>query len=236
MLTLGNRKLGTRRIWGFALPSGTLDVCPGMSDTCRTHCYAVALERYRPTALARYRRNLLASRRRDFARQVVAFLVAHRVRVVRIHTGGDFYSAEYARKWLRVIRQSPHVRFYFYSRSWQIPAIKVVIDRMAAQPNCAAWFSCDRDTGVPGDIPVGVRVAWLSASDDDTPAEGIDLVFRIRRLRRRPVPPEGPPVCPAEDGVQRPRHATCDTCTRCWRRGRSIGRIQLGVINEPGQS
>ena len=50
MLTPGNRKLGGRRIWGFGLPSGTPDVCPGMSATCRAHCYAVAVERYRPAA------------------------------------------------------------------------------------------------------------------------------------------------------------------------------------------
>ncbi len=234
MLTPGNLKLGGRRIWGFALPSGRPDLCPGMSATCRAHCYAVALERYRPAAAARYRRNLLASHRRDFTRQIIAFLVAHRVQVVRIHTGGEFYSVKYARKWLRVIRRSQRVRFFFYSRCWRIPAIKAVIDRMAGQPNCVAWYSCDRDTGVPAGIPAGVRVAWLSISDDDVPAAGIDLVFRIRRLRRRPTPTGGTRVCPAEDGVQRPQHTTCDTCTRCWRRGRAVDRIPLPVIEESG--
>ena len=49
------------------LPSGTPGVCPGLSPTCRTHCYAVAVERYRPAAAARYRRNLRDSRRRGQA-------------------------------------------------------------------------------------------------------------------------------------------------------------------------
>ena len=235
MLTCGNLKLGKRKIWGFALPSGTTEVCPGISTVCRTHCYAVAVERYRPAAAARYHRNLLASRRRDFTRRVVAFLIAHRVRVVRIHTGGDFHSARYARKWLRVVDRSPRVTFFFYTRVWRIPAIRAVIDRMATRPNCVAWYSCDVETGVPTDVPSGVRIAWLSASEDDAPLAGIDLVFRIRQLRSRPVSPASPQVCPAEDAVPRPRRATCDVCGRCWRRDLSPGRISLPVIDPPNR-
>jgi hypothetical protein len=179
MLTPGNLKLGGRRIWGFALPSGTPDVCPGMSPTCSSHCYAVAVERYRPAVVAKYRRNLRASCRRDFVRRVVAFLIAHQVRVVRIHTAGDFYSARYAQRWLAIVRRSPRVTFYLYSRSWRIPEIKAVIDQLSALPNCVVWYSCDCDTGVPADVPTGVRVAWLSVTGSDVPSVGVDLVFRI---------------------------------------------------------
>lgn len=236
MLTPGNLKLGGRRIWGFALPSGTPDVCPGLSPTCSTHCYARALEGHRPAAAAKYRRNLRASRRRDFVRRVVAFLLAHRVRVVRVHVGGDFYSARYARKWLAVMRRSPRVVFYFYTRSWRVPAIRAVIDQMSALPNSVAWASCDRDTGVPTDLPTGVRLAWLSVTEDDVPPAAVDLVFRVRALRSHPVPPAGPPVCPAEDGVSRPRRVTCDVCGRCWHPAPEASRTPLPVIDptEPG--
>lgn len=230
MLTPGNSKLGGRRIWGFTLPSAAPGTCPGMSPTCSAHCYARAVERYRPAVAARYRRNLRATRRRDFVRRVVAFLVAHRVKVVRVHVGGDFGSARYGRKWLAIMCRSPHVRFYFYTRSWRVPAIKVVIDEMAALPNCAAWYSCDRDTGVPTDVPPGVRLAWLSVAADDLPPAGIDLVFRVRPLRHHPTAPGGPPVCPAEDGVPRSRRVTCDVCGRCWHSAPAI-RISLPVID-----
>jgi hypothetical protein len=70
----------------------------GVRAALRTHCHVVAVERYRPAVVAKYRRNLHDSRRRDFVRRAVAFLVAHRVRVVRVHTAGDYYSARYARK------------------------------------------------------------------------------------------------------------------------------------------
>lgn len=233
MLTPGNAKLGGRRIWGFALPSGTPDVCPGLSPTCSVHCYARAVERYRPAVAAMYRRNLRAARRRDFVRRVVAFLIAHRVQIVRIHVGGDFGSARYARKWRAIVRRSPRVRFYFYTRSWRVPAIKAVIDDMGALPNCAAWYSCDRDTGVPTDIPAGVRLAWLSLAAGDVPPAGIDLTFRVRPLRRHPVAPGSPPVCPAEDGVPRPRRVTCDVCGRCWHPALEGHRTPLPVIDSP---
>ena len=235
MLTPGNSKLGGRRIWGFALPSGTPGTCPGMSPTCSAHCYARAVERLRPAGAAMYRRNLRASRRRDFVRRVVAFLIAHRVRVVRIHVGGDFGSARYARKWLTIVRRSPRVRFFFYTRSWRVPAVKAVIDQMSALPNCVSWYSCDGDTGVPADVPTGVRLAWLAVTEDGVPP-GVDLVFRVRALRRRPVAPRGPPVCPTEDGVRRLRRVTCDVCGRCWHPAPELNRTALPVIDpsEPG--
>ena len=217
MLTPGNAKLGGHLIWGFALPSGA-GACPGMSPTCRAACYAARTEGYRPRAAAMYRANLASSRRPDFARRIRAVLVAHAVRVVRVHTGGDFYSARYARKWLRVVQRSPTIRFFFYTRSWRVPSVKLVVDAMAAMPNCQAWYSADRDTGVPADIPPGVRVAWLTAGADDHPPAGADLAFRVHRLRRHPLPVAGGvPVCPAEDGAARDRPATCDRCGVCWR-------------------
>ena len=233
MLTPGNAKLGGRRIWGFGLPSGTPGTCPGLTPTCSAHCYAVAVERRRPTVAAMYRRNRRASRRRDFVRRIVAFLIAHRVRVVRVHVGGDFYSTRYARKWLAIMGRSPRVAFYFYTRSWRVPAIKAVIDDMAALPNCVAWYSCDRDTGVPADVPPGVRLAWLAVAADDAAPVAVDLVFRVRPLRRHPVAPGGPPVCPAEDGVPRARRVTCVVCGHCWHPDPATGRIPLPVIDPP---
>src|SRR5262245_25954902 len=161
MLTPGNKKLGGRLIWGFGLPSGTAAVCVAMTPACRRHCYAVRTEAYRPGARARYARNLALSRLPDFAQRVRYFILNHDVEVVRVHTGGEFYSAAYARKWLRVMRALPGVRFFFYTRSWRVAAIRPVLERMAALPNCRAWFSCDRDPGLPAARPPGARPARL---------------------------------------------------------------------------
>jgi hypothetical protein len=243
MLTPGNHKLGGHRIWGFALPSGRTEVCVGMTPTCRRHCYAVRTEQYRIRAATRYRRNLALSRRLGFARRVRAFLVAQGIRVVRIHTGGEFYSPEYAAKWLTVARKSPRVRFFAYTRAWREPPVKAVVDELAALPNCQVWYSCDRDTGIPLGVPAGVRVAWLMAGPDDVPPSDADLVFRVRRLRRWPAARVGDiPVCPAEDGRPWPGRPTCDRCGVCWRPPATAGpRISLplvggGPAQRPGPS
>jgi hypothetical protein len=228
LFTRGNHKLGRDRIWGFGLPSGTSATCPGMSQACQAHCYAIAFERYRRTASAMYRRNLALARRREFVRLVRAFLVLHSVRVVRVHVGGDYFSARYARKWLRIMHRSPRTRFYFYTRSWRIPSIKKLIDRMAALPNCRVWYSVDRATGSPSDVPPRVRLAWLMTTHADAPPSGTRLIFRIRRLRRLAMPVGDSPVCPAEDGVARAERVTCERCGYCWRPA-VTGRIPLPV-------
>jgi hypothetical protein len=197
----------------------------------------VRVEQYRPRAAARYRRNLALSCRKDFARRMHAFLVTHHVRVVRIHTGGEFYSARYAWRWLRVVHRSRRVRFFTYARAWRVPAIKAVLDALAALPNCQVWYSCDCDTGIPPDVPPGVRVAWLMTDEDDRPPAGSDLVFRVHRLRQKPLHEvNGVRVCPAEDGLDHPRPPTCDRCGICWRQSNHAlrdGRVSLPVIRSP---
>ena len=230
MLTSGNKKLGADLIWGFGLPSGRASVCAGMTATCRKHCYAVRTEQYRATAKAHYEKNLKLTRTKGFVRRMRAFLIAHHVRVVRIHTGGEFHSVRYARKWLRIVRKSPRVKFFAYSRAWRVPAIRAELGALAREPNCRIWFSADRDTGIPDGVPDGVRLAWLMTDGDDVPPVAVDLIFRVHSLRRRPLATENDsPVCPAEDGVVRVVPATCDTCRTCWRPPSPIIRTASGA-------
>jgi hypothetical protein len=98
VLTPGNTKLGPGRlIWGFGLPSRA--TCPGRTASCAGPCSSASLEARRPALRRRYQRNLELSRWRDFARLVLAFLILHDVRVVRIHVGGDYYGRLFA-SWL----------------------------------------------------------------------------------------------------------------------------------------
>ena len=219
MLTRGNQKLGHRHIWGFTLPSGTNAVCPGRTSVCSRHCYAVRLEKTRPKAHKAYRRNLLLTHRKDFIRRVYHFLRAFRVKIVRIHVGGDFYSEEYARKWLRIIAKSPRTRFYFYTRSWRATPIRAVLETMAEQPNCSAWYSCDQETGVPTNVLPGIRLAWLQLDPQEIIPEQVDLVFRRRGIRRLALPQIVARVCPEQDGVERPALVTCEQCQLCIRPG-----------------
>lgn len=217
MLTPGNRKLGGSLIWGFGLPSGSPEVCVGMTATCRSHCYAIRYAQYRSSAQAKYQRNLELTRMPDFDQRMRYFILNHEVKVVRIHTGGEFHTVGYVRQWLRVICWLPQVRFFTYTRSWQVPALKVVIDHMADYPNARLWYSCDKDTGIPSTVPANVRLCWLMTDADDLPPKPVDLVFRIKRLRKQPLDRlQGTRVCPDENGKQYARPPHCESCGHCW--------------------
>ena len=234
MLTPGNRKLGVDLIWGFGLPSGTLEVCLGMTPTCQTHCYAIRYAQYRTSAQAKYQRNLELSRLPDFAQRMHYFILNHDVKVVRIHTGGEFYSVRYARQWLRVMTWLPKVHFFTYTRCWRVPALKKTIDQMTGFPNTRLWYSCDRDTGIPPEVPSSVRLCWLMTRPEDVPPRPVDLVFRIKRLRTLPLYQlNGMRVCPDEDGKHYPRPPHCESCGTCWRplsEGNNKERLALSVI------
>src|SRR5262249_49046358 len=181
-------------------------------------CYARQMERLRPAVLARYEKNLQLSQLSDFEQRVRYFILNHEIAVVRLHVGGEFYSAAYARKWLRVMRRLPDGRFFVYSRAWRDGHIGATLERMPHLLNCCLWSSCDRGTGVPGGAPPRVRLAWLMTDANALPPAAASLTFRIRRLRRQPqTHVGGVRVCPAEDGLPKASRITCDHCGLCWR-------------------
>lgn len=218
MLTPGNRKLGGELIWGFGLPSGTAEVCQGMTSTCQSHCYARRYEQYRKQAAAKYQRNLELSKLADFAQRMRYFILNEDIQVVRIHTGGDFYSERYAQQWLQVIEWLPDVSFFTYTRCWRITALRQTLEQLVPYPNMRLWYSCDRETGIPSDVPAGVSVCWLMTEPHELPPVPVDLVFRIQRLRRTSLSPlSGIRVCPDENGKQYARPPHCESCGSCWR-------------------
>ncbi len=153
---------------------------------------------------------------------MVDFILRRQVQVVRLHVGGDFPSPAYTRKWLAVMRRLPGVRFYFYTRSWKVAAIRRILVAMARLPNVRAWFSADLQTGLPRRVPAGVRLAWLMSATADLPPRA-DLVFRVRPLRRlvrKRVSWQGGGgqalVCPTENGATGQR-TSCAQCGVCWR-------------------
>ncbi len=217
MLTPGNRKLGLGNIWAFSLPSGSDGTCPGRTIQCSRYCYARRMEILRPNVHRAYRRNLQLTKQRHFIRRMYHYIRAMRIRTVRIHVGGDFYSEEYARKWLRIIKLNPRTRFYFYSRSWKDPPIRAILEQMSEQSNCQAWFSCDQETGIPEGMKPSVRLAWLQVDRVESISTEVDLVFRRHGLRKLMLPVIDSKVCPEQDGVVRSKPVTCDQCQLCIR-------------------
>ena len=75
---------------------------------------------------------------------------------VRIHSSGDFYSAEYVEWWRGIIEALPEVRFWAYSRSWVDSSLLSHLEVLRALPNLQLFASWD-DTMSPA--PEGWRLS-----------------------------------------------------------------------------
>ena len=210
LLQQGNSKLG-RAIHVWSIPA--VDTCPGSTTICRKLCYAVR-HRFRfDSVKRRLAWNRQQSRRSDFVERMIAEIRSSGVLVLRLHVAGDFYDAEYVRKWLTIVKRSPRARFYGYTRSWRIASIAPALEKLAACSAMRLWYSVDDESGVPATVPTAVRIAHLQTTSI-MPPSGVDLVFRPQRLRTLP---ELPIVCDSETVSGKQQSVTCGSCGRCFR-------------------
>lgn len=138
------------------------------------------------------------------------------VKILRVHVSGDFYSVAYIKKWYRIVRDSPDVTFFAYTRSWRLPAMRQELLRLAALPNFFLWWSVDRESG-PTTVEKQIEgMAYLSTNDGDFPNYPVDLVFRDLVKSRRRYDPYGNWICPYEQGIDRQVTITCTKCGYCY--------------------
>lgn len=91
---------------------------------------------------------------------------------LRIHTSGDFYSAEYVDRWYLAACLRPDVLFWAYTRAWSEldcranglgredwAALYAALERLRTLPNVQLFASIDSTT--TGTVPAGWRVAKL---------------------------------------------------------------------------
>lgn len=212
LLVSGNDKLSAG-VFHFDLPA--VRTCPGKTPLCRSHCYATTGRFRYPQVQERLAWNLRQALRKDFVDRLAAELYRKGVLLMRWHVAGDFFSPDYARKALAVVDRSEHCTFWAYTRSWRVPAVFEVLKELAVRPNMTLWLSADADTGPPPVVPRGCKVAWMQTTEGEDTC-GADLVFRIRPLRRLPLP-IALPVCPTDTPEGKERGVSCATCQTCWR-------------------
>ena len=207
----GNGKLGTR-IHSWSLPA--VATCPGASPACLKACYAKRGNFVWAAIRERYRRNRQRSLRGCFVARVGREIRERDIRVVRVHTAGDFYSANYIRKWRDIARRCPKTAFFAYTRSWGEAALLPELRRLAKLRNFHLWLSCDSSMTEPPEI-AGARVAFLRVRDEPLPEHPVNLVFREARdtVEKRV---DGVFVCPTENGVLTKKKRTCSKCQLCY--------------------
>ncbi len=212
MIRPGNTKLG--EVPCFSLSA--LETCPGATDACKTHCYAMKQFFKMSNVKRAHRRNWEATEESDFASQMIDEIRQMELELLRVHVSGDFYDTGYVRKWIKIVRACPDVVFYMYTRSWRRQRLLPALISLSLADNCYMWWSCDKDThaedGCPPEVP-GLRIAYMQSEHDEPIPTYIDLVFRVERDTIEKSS-DGRLVCPAENGIKPKRH--CEECRLCW--------------------
>lgn len=225
-----NTKLGPL-ISSWALPAGAAYSCPGESVLCASRCYAKHSHYLHANVQAAYLKNLAFSQTEEFVAWMLAKLRAEAVRVLRVHSSGDFPSIAYIRKWHQIVVAAPKVQFFGYSRSWKREELFPELARLSQLPNFCLWWSTDRETG-PAPAVRGIRQCYLAISDTDAqlaPQE-CDLVFRVNRHTVMPRAGGGSVVvCPPENGIHPETKLNCSVCGLCWKK-KPMTKIERALL------
>jgi hypothetical protein len=227
-ITAGNGTLDAPVPNAFSLVQ--IEDCPGSTETCRLGCYVHGLEKHAPDTHALYRHNSQEIRRilkgmefREWAQSLGKWVAANCAGGFRWHVSGDVFSDEYAQWITAVCKNSPDVRHWIYTRSFEfVPTLLKHADNLVVN------LSADRDNyahAVEVALEFGLRICYLTADGNvpDHLVEG-DVIFPDYSLRGGT--PEGQQwfkalpaeyrsyVCPV-DYSGKTEKRRCGPCSRC---------------------
>lgn len=128
LLVNGNSKLG-KGVWTWSMlpgnfmhhvdidgdPADVLGTCPVNCPGCYAQkgCYL-----FRSTKSSLARKTIIARMDLDFmSRAIVAQVRADKVKLLRIHAAGDFFSADYIDAWKDIISACPDTIFWSYTKN-----------------------------------------------------------------------------------------------------------------------
>ena len=182
LISQGNTKLGTSP--NFSIPAGV--TCPAASDWCAAVCYAKTGRYPTATVSGSHQYSYDQSFEPDFVDRMVKAIAKTRQAEFRIHAGGDFYSAEYIAKWVEIARRVPGIKFWAYTRSWNIAELLPALEVLRAVPNVQLFASFDST------MPMPPRT-WRQAGE-----AGDSRAGRF--------------ICPVQTGAK----ASCKECKYCF--------------------
>jgi hypothetical protein len=173
----------------FGLPAGKNYSCPGATPICEKVCYAGRIEKQYKNFLAVMLSNYDALVNASFDRMVellsammqefIAECERKNVpKYFRIHHDGDFFSVVYAGAWAKVIRETPDVTYWVYTRSFT-PELNVV-EYLTDLPNLNVLLSVDAFNKEYAKAIVAKYPDIAIASLSDTFAEAAEVSREIR--------------------------------------------------------
>lgn len=112
-ISWGNSKLKLDGIASFNIPP--VSTCPARG-ACEKFCYATQGQQWMKSGYKRRVAAFKSTLADDFVELMVAQLITERVKILRVHDSGDFYSPQYMLKWYEIARRLPNIRFYAYTK------------------------------------------------------------------------------------------------------------------------
>ena len=115
-LSDGNTKLKKSGIVSFNLIP--IVHCP-LAGACKAFCYATVGQQAFASGVKRRAAAFKATLAPDFVQQMHSEVQRwkKKIKAIRVHDSGDFYSMDYLQNWLEIARLNPDVQFYAYSKS-----------------------------------------------------------------------------------------------------------------------
>ena len=115
-LSDGNSKLKKSGIVSFNLIP--IVHCP-LAGSCKAFCYATVGQQAFASGVKRRAAAFKATLSPTFVQDMHSEIQRwkRKIKAIRVHDSGDFYSMDYLRNWLEIARLNPDVRFYAYTKS-----------------------------------------------------------------------------------------------------------------------
>jgi hypothetical protein len=108
------------RVFNFGIPAyktkkGKI-TCP-FADGCIKFCYAQKGAYIWKNVFPAFEKRYEISKQHDFPQIMTDEIIKKKADYVRVHDSGDFYSRDYTKKWIKIAKMNPEVRFYAYTNS-----------------------------------------------------------------------------------------------------------------------
>tara|TARA_Y100001973_G_C5201886_1_gene338442 strand:+ start:320 stop:1027 length:708 start_codon:yes stop_codon:yes gene_type:complete len=121
LLKNGNKKLG-RKIYAFDLPA--VVSCPDYKECFKT-CYAnKGTFIWKSTRKSNEYNFAIALHDLDYLQaELIAEIIKKKIKTIRIHSSGDFFSKEYFLMWVSIANRFPELKIFTYSKAPAIPEL-----------------------------------------------------------------------------------------------------------------
>ena len=150
--------------------------CP-FAGECRKYCYAQkGFYKLNPAVWSALRYRYTMTKSKAFVDRMCTEISRAKVKAIRIHSAGDFYSAEYLGKWIAIAERFPDIKFYAYTKSVRmvksvkLPSNMIIIYSLGGLQDADIDTSRDRHARIFSDIRSLRLSGYVDCSKDDTRA------------------------------------------------------------------